>query len=74
MKSKGKEHRIQRLATGRSKYPFKSMIIGDYFLLLSAADAQRARSAATSYCRGQIGKMFEVKGTGWNQWTCKRVH
>ena len=70
----GKELKVQRLASGRSKYPFKSMIIGDYFILHSAADAQRARSAATFHCKRQAGRYFEVKETGWHQWTCKRVH
>jgi len=70
----GKEFKLQRLASGRSKYPFKSMIIGDYFILQSAADAQRARSAATFFCKRQVGRQFEVKETGWQQWTCKRLH
>jgi len=64
---------VKYLASGRAKYPFKAMIIGDYFLVKSGADAQRARSAALFFSKRDPPRVFKVRESGWNEWTCERV-
>jgi len=49
------------------------MIIGDYFLIHSTADAQRARSAALFFSKRNPPRLFKVRESGWNEWTCERV-
>ena len=70
---KPKEHPV-RLRGRISRYPFKLMLLGDYFRMETAGDAARARSAASLYSQRHPAVKFTVRldATG-SEWYCRRV-
>lgn len=71
-----KEHLIRySVNTGRSRYPFKAMIKGDYILAHSQAQALAIRYALKSFYRRNAGRRFTVrmKADDDNVWVCRRV-
>jgi hypothetical protein len=60
--------------TGRARYPFKAMILGDFFLLDSQDHAVAARNALKTFYRRYAGRKFTIKqedATGY--WICRRA-
>lgn len=71
-----KEHVIRySVNTGRSRYPFKAMIKGDYVLAHSHTQALAIRYALKSFYRRNKNRKFTVrlKVDDDNVWVCRRV-
>jgi len=75
-----KEHPLRKnQLTGRRKYPFKAMIVGDYFCIENEEDAKAVRnSLKTFYKKVKEDKKirkFTVrpKKCGIEFWICRRV-
>ncbi len=70
------EHKvIYKAKSGRAKYPFKSMVIGDYFLIEEVEGALATRSALKSFYNRFKNRRFTVrmKIENDNVWVCRRV-
>jgi len=62
------------LLTGRARYPFKAMLLDDYFLLDSQDHAVAARNALKTFYRRYAGRKFTVKeDVHIGYWVCKRI-
>ena len=62
------------ITTGRARYPFKAMVIGDFFLLDSHDHAVAARNALKTFYRRYSGRKFVIRqedATGY--WICRRT-
>jgi len=69
-----REHAVRRNAlSGRAKYPFKYMVLGDYFVLVTHRDAMAARDALKSFYRRDQAKKFSVRQRTEGEWICRRV-
>jgi hypothetical protein len=58
---KPRQHTVSFTASGRYRYPFKRMIVNDYFLARSMTEAEMARNAAKGFCRRNPEKQFTVR-------------
>ena len=60
---------------GRTRYPFKAMILGDYFVVRSKEDAKRINSALSTFykSRNGTGRRFSVVQSEGPVWTCRRT-
>jgi len=70
-----REHPIRRFGfQGKVQYPFAAMLIGDYFILETAQDAAKARSAASMQSKRNPLYRFTVRldKTG-SHWVCRRI-
>jgi len=71
---KPREHGVRRNAlTGRAKYPFKYMVLGDYIVLLTHRDAMAVRDALKSFYRRDPSKRFTVRQRTEGEWVCRRI-
>ena len=62
------------LLTGRARYPFKAMIVGDFFLLDGKDHAYAARNALKTFNRKNPTRRFALKkDTGSGFWICRRI-
>lgn len=69
-----REHFVQRsVLSGRAKYPFKSLIIGDYVILRTQQDAILVREALKSFKRRYPARRFTVRQREIGEWICRRV-
>jgi len=62
------------LLTGRARYPFKAMIVGDFFLLEGKDHAYAARNALKTFNRKNPTRRFSLKqdiDSGY--WVCRRT-
>ena len=73
--SGGEEHRVIVRPTGRRKYPFKVMEVGDWLLVESGSEAMAIRHAIRSHARRLPGRKFSVRQRmdRDDQWICRRV-
>lgn len=65
---------IYHLLTGRARYPFKMMVVGDFFLLDGHDHAVAARNALKTFNRRLPHRRFTIKqdaGSGF--WICRRT-
>jgi len=72
-----REH-ILRLCNGshkQTRYPFKGMVLGDYFVVRSKEDAKRINSALSTFykSRNGAGRRFSVTQSEGPIWTCRRT-
>lgn len=59
---------------GRKKYPFKGMIIGDYFKIHDRERALSVRASIRSFRRRYPAREFTVRQVqGQEYWICRRV-
>jgi len=67
----------KNLLTGRRKYPFKAMIIGDYFVLESSRDAQPVRNSLSTFYKKMLKqhktRLFTVRPNDQGVWICRRI-
>lgn len=75
---KPREHIVRRSsASGRAKYPFKAMIVGDYFTVHTERDALAVRDAIKSRTKrgtlGPAGARYTVRQREIGEWICRRV-
>jgi hypothetical protein len=70
-----RQHVVRHSINGRAKYPFKAMIIGDYFTVSSAEEAINIRGALKSFYRRIENRRFTVRQPIENDyiWICRRV-
>lgn len=61
--------------TGRAKYPFKAMVVGDYFLIHELEGALATRSALKSFYHRFKDRRFTVRMKPENDyiWVCRRI-
>jgi len=71
----GKQHHVRMLPSGRVRWPFKVMQIGDWLTLTTARDALAARHALRSFARRIQDRKFTVRQRMENddEWVCRRV-
>lgn len=72
-----REHTL-RLCQGihkQTRWPFKAMILGDYFVVRSKEDAKRINSALSTFykSRNGAGRRFTVTQSEGPVWTCRRT-
>ena len=62
-------------SSGRGKYPFGKMLIGDFFKVASLSEAKSVRSALQSYYSRHPGRQFWVRQSGdlEGEWVCRRI-
>lgn len=68
-----REHTLQLTLTGRRRYPFKAMIVGDFFKVHSWTDAVAVRSALRSFYNRITGRRFTVRQRDCGEWVCRRI-
>lgn len=68
-----REKFLRRTPSGRAKYPFKGMQIGDYFCVQSLEEATLIRSALQSFYRRVPGRRFMVRQRVPGEWVCRRI-
>jgi hypothetical protein len=61
--------------SGRAKYPFKGMIIGDYIEVHTMTEAVNLRYALQSFYKRIKGRRFTVRQTMEDDsiWICRRI-
>lgn len=63
-------HQVSR----RAKYPFKGMIINDYFVVATDKEAKAVRDALKSFYRRIPQRRFSVRQNATGElWICRRV-
>lgn len=69
-----REHHVREYGLrGRKKYPFKGMIVGDFFKLNSWKEAVNARAALASFSKRTPGRKFTIRQREVGEWICRRV-
>lgn len=68
-----REHQLRELPSGRMKYPFRAMVIGDYFRIFTWTQAVAVRSALRSFYTRATGRKFTVRQREDGEWLCRRV-
>ncbi len=69
-----REHAVRRnVISGRTRYPFKYMLLNDYFVLTTLRDAGATRDALKSFNRREPAKRFTVRQRNEGEWICRRV-
>lgn len=69
-----REHAVRRnVLTGRAKYPFKYMVLGDYLVLTTNRDALAIRDALKSFYRRDPSRRFSVRQRTEGEWVCRRI-
>lgn len=70
-----REHTVGRSLGGRARYPFKALVVNDYFLVYSAEKATKVRNALKSFKRRFPTRAFTVRPmpTHYNVWVVRRV-
>ena len=61
---------------GQKTYPFKAMILGDYFCIFTEGDAIKVRSALRTFYRSAKynGRHFTVRpAADGGEWICRRT-
>ena len=62
------------LLTGRARYPYKAMVVGDFFLLDGKDHAYAARNALKTFNRKNPTRRFALrKDTKSGFWICRRI-
>ena len=71
-----REHHIRKAGGFKAQmsYPFKAMVLGDFFRLHTAEDATKTRNALKTFYRvsQNAGRRFTVRPSG-SDWFCRRV-
>ncbi|WJZ48079.1 hypothetical protein [Phage DSL-LC04] len=70
---KAKEFFLSRTPAGRVRYPFKRMIVGDYFRVYTMAEATAIRNALQSFYKRTPGRTFTTRQRDDGEWVCRRV-
>ena len=69
-----RRHTCSKAANGRMRYPFNSMIIGDFFVVHSRERAKKINSALWTYRKSRgAGKKFTVTKCSDGHYICRRV-
>lgn len=68
-----REHHLRVTQKGRYRYPFKGMLIGDYFRVYSLNESILIRSALQSFYRRTPTRKFTVRQREDGEWICRRV-
>jgi len=71
-----KQHSVSRLVSGRiQRYPFAGMLVGDFLLLSTEADARKVRNALKTFYRDprSLGRRFTVRPNKEGLWVCRRT-
>ena len=70
-----KRHAVRyNLVTGRARYPFKAMVLGDFFLLDGKDHALAARNALKTFLRKNPVRRFAIKREAVSGfWICRRT-
>lgn len=69
---KARQFYISQSAGGRNKFPFKKMLIGDFFVMESMIQADQARRALQSFYKRVTGRRFMVRQKEDGVWYCRR--
>ena len=59
--------------SNRMQYPFKKMLVGDYFVVYSVIEARGVRSALQSFYSRHAGRKFWVRQREDGEWVCRRI-
>lgn len=70
-----KRHVVRyNMLTGRARYPYKAMVLGDFFLLEGKDHALAARNALKTFLRKNRARRFTIKmDSGSGYWICRRT-
>ena len=68
-----REHALRKTVGGRTRYPFKGMLIGDYFRVYTIGESILVRSALQSFYRRTPTRKFTVRQREDGEWICRRV-
>ena len=63
----------RRATSGRATYPFKKMLVGDFFVVYSRTEAHGVRSALQSFYSRHAGRKFWVRQRADGEWVCRRI-
>ena len=70
---KAREFHVRYTLSGRNKFPFRKMLIGDYFVMESQIQADQTRRALQSFYRREPGRKFTVRQKEDGVWYCRRA-
>lgn len=71
-----REHHYSKHVSGRiQRWPFSGMLVGDFILLTTSGDAQKARNALKTFYRDSrsLGRHFTVRPNREGLWVCRRT-
>ena len=72
-----RRHSLQKCggALGRFRYPFRAMVVGDFFLVSSQDHATKVHKALSTFYRSRsgVGRRFTVVRSEEGCWTCRRT-
>jgi hypothetical protein len=70
-----KRHVVRyNMLTGRARYPFKAMVLGDFFLLDGKDHALAARNALKTFLRKNPVRRFAIRlDSDSGYWICRRT-
>jgi hypothetical protein len=69
-----REHQIRMYGSnGRKKYPFKAMLVGDYFVITDPKQVESVRACLRSFYKTAPGRRFTVRQREIQVWVCRRV-
>jgi len=69
-----REHFTRPYGTnGKRKYPFKAMIVGDYFKVESHDQVLSVRACLRSFYKSYPGRKFTVRQKDSFVWICRRI-
>jgi len=69
---KARQFHVSHSAAGRNKFPFRKMLIGDYFVMETLTEARQARCALQSFYKRIPGRRFMVRQKDDGVWYCRR--
>lgn len=69
---KARQFHISHSAGGRNKFPFKKMLIGDYFVMETLTEARQTRCALQSFYKRIGNRRFMVRQKEDGVWYCRR--
>lgn len=70
---KARQFFVRYTLSGRNKFPFKKMLVGDYFTVDTVVQADQTRRALQSFYNRTPGRRFTVRQKEDGVWYCRRV-
>jgi hypothetical protein len=68
-----REHFVRAYGTnGKRKYPFKAMIVGDYFRIETPKQVLSVRACLRAFYKTSPGRRFTVRQREEGVWVCRR--
>jgi len=68
-----REFHVTHTVSGRNRFPFKKMLVGDFFRVFTFRESVSIRSALQSFYKRHPGRQFTTRQRDDGEWVCRRV-